>query len=1106
MNKAKNYAAMLVGLAIGGFGLLGAAGAEMPTNMVANGSFSDGLNSWTLENPQLSQYASIDRSIIRGSNPASLKLSAEGGKVIVLQRRVSDIKAGKFRLSGWSKCSGLSSNWEAGLSLGWYRTEFKGKSEKNPLLGQKGPYYACGQDHADWTRLSDEILDVPVAYFNAAAELCVQIFLRPIGKAVEAQAAKTGAAWFADIALEPVFENVKQAVPDKPVWIDSFYALGEQGLFSIGQPAQFLLSGISRLDRQADLEIELKVKDFFDAPITSKVVKVTVAPMQKFRHTIELESPGKYGFFGVNATVRNKDAIVASPVATFCVLREPGEKDLFFTANSCNPDRAMVKALPRIGIASKEIYLGQNDIHPDIRKQPDYLSAYIKYRVFEPDARYAPFWNSDLNLHGAIVTGTTQIPKCFHKEIEARKKAGLFPYPDAFFTEFGDLIETAARMLKSRVKVWKVCYEEFENWIYPVDNFRGIPIPSGGGICEAQRFVLMQKIAYERLKKVDPECTVASMSPGLLPELKNPHYVAVQENIKRIRFEVKDCFDIMAPDQGGGFLPKYPWPPEIGWPDIIAVSLKDAIIKTQDIQVELGKPTRNIIMAERGYAVPKHCPPNHPVGKMQANFIARSLIICKMVPGVAYYSQFTVGGSYNYGAEKGSTDAHPITDYAMWKPGCDSETNYYNLPRAAVAAFATVAGVLANVTDPEEIELNRKGCYGCLFKKNDTTVACLWTIDKKPYAVSMDLPAGTECRDLMGNSRNLPAGKNDITLSESPVFLISKADRKLMASVMQKTVFPVLPLIKCEAHLADASTLKLYLYNQTAEPQDAGIRIALGAISKTVPVPASSNTVVDLILPETSIDARLAEAVSASVRVNDQAFDVKTDAPIMPVKKISVKGFGNGDLSKYAGVKPIVLDSLAHLYPGDWESITGVQGNMQWTNVHDLSASCYLGYDEKNFYIVAEVTDDTHVQNFTKEEIWREDCIQFAFDTSNDALNPDMTGKAGFNTNDYNYGMALTADGPQIYCWQSGKNEPAGLRKFPLAIKRDGDKTVYELVIPWENLAPLAPKAGRVFGFNFVVFDSDLTAQKQDLYWMGLTPGLAGEENPSLFRKFMLMP
>jgi len=152
------------------------------------------------------------------------------------------------------------------------------------------------------------------------------------------------------------------------------------------------------------------------------------------------------------------------------------------------------------------------------------------------------------------------------------------------------------------------------------------------------------------------------------------------------------------------------------------------------------------------------------------------------------------------------------------------------------------------------------------------------------------------------------------------------------------------------------------------------------------------------------------------------------------------------------------------------------------------------------------VTDDVFLQRNTGAVIWKGDSIQFAFDTMNDALTPDESIKAGFNGNDYLFGMALTANGPECYCWiekGSATKKGEGGRKYPIAIKKGDGMVSYEIAIPWSELAPLAPKAGKAFRFNFIVWDND-REDEQASYWIGLTPGIAGGNDPSAYRVFVL--
>ena len=59
----------------------------------------------------------------------------------------------------------------------------------------------------------------------------------------------------------------------------------------------------------------------------------------------------------------------------------------------------------------------------------------------------------------------------------------------------------------------------------------------------------------------------------------------------------------------------------------------------------------------------------------------------------------------------------------------------------------------------------------------------------------------------------------------------------------------------------------------------------------------------------------------------------------------------------------------------------------------------------------------------------------------------------------------------------------------------------YEVAIPFSLLRPLQPREGSIFGYNFTALDRDLNVIE---CWMGLTYGICGGKNPSVFKKFIL--
>ena len=115
----------------------------------------------------------------------------------------------------------------------------------------------------------------------------------------------------------------------------------------------------------------------------------------------------------------------------------------------------------------------------------------------------------------------------------------------------------------------------------------------------------------------------------------------------------------------------------------------------------------------------------------------------------------------------------------------------------------------------------------------------------------------------------------------------------------------------------------------------------------------------------------------------------------------------------------------------------------------DFSGKIWITYDDENFYISAEVTDDEHNSPMTGETIWKNDSMQIDFvqlDTEGYNLLTGLT----------EIGISLLADNTtQLYCWSWAKD--LGDREHPNGVKavvtRDNaaKKTVYEAAVSWKE-------------------------------------------------------
>lgn len=137
-----------------------------------------------------------------------------------------------------------------------------------------------------------------------------------------------------------------------------------------------------------------------------------------------------------------------------------------------------------------------------------------------------------------------------------------------------------------------------------------------------------------------------------------------------------------------------------------------------------------------------------------------------------------------------------------------------------------------------------------------------------------------------------------------------------------------------------------------------------------------------------------------------------------------------------------------------------------WNGVEDLGGTGYISWDENNVYIGLEMTDDKHVQQNTGGDIWQGDSMQFAFSTI------DSDGKA---TGTNEIGVALDQDGSMAnWRWVAPQGIDMGeVILLDQAISRSGNKTVYEVAVPWAELGISEVSTGMHLKFSLLCNDND---------------------------------
>ena len=876
----------------------------------------------------------------------------------------------------------------------------------------------------------------------------IRVLLQTKSPSGKLEPGNKGTVWFDNICLEELVDETNK------ITIKNFYPLGEKGLFVIDELPEFILEVVNGYNKEKEVKLDIIVKDFYDKEVYKKEYTLKLIPLSILKQQITLPSQKEFGFYGVNITLEENNLPLATDVSSFCVFSVPDTLNPFFGMNwnSSNP----VKALRLMGAGTVGIlipwYCEKERGVYDWSGIDKAVDSYIKegFRII-----------GAFSMHGEHYTE----PNWILRGIKERRERGQEPFSEEYYQEFGKFVEEAVTRYKDRIKIWSLCQE--------------IDLGIEREPEELDRYVKKVKIVYQTAKKVDPNCIVGGVGVSGVDGQKNPRFPAAKK-IWPLVYNNLDGMFFDAYVDPKKFGPGYtPIGPERG-------NFKDILLSAKELIGQYGK--NKLAIDEKGYSIVSALPVDSPYAKDLAKVLSRGYIIAKSVPEVDRWLYFLSVGCYE-----------GDVDYGLWK-----EKKGFLSPRPSVASYGTTARMLSNTdTEVEEINLH-KDIYCYVFKKGEGSVSCLWTILKEPVSLLMELPEDVQVYNLMGNKeKTIKKGKNEIILNNEVLFLVSSIPAKKISQSISNASYS-LPLVKGDIRLTSSSTLVVDIVNQTDRELNSKIEVIAEGITfptkEGVLIPCNKTLPVEFQTKD-SISLLNNKEVTAKITIEGRTTTIKEYIDIYPVVKSKEKVVIDGNLDEYKNISPIVLDNPKFLFPVDALS------NKLWTSSDDLSYKVYLTYDEENFYFAACVVDDIFIQEKTGSSIWANDSFQIGFDTLNNALSPEIGGRLGYDIDDYEYGIALTKEGPQCYCWTASvenKQLENKLMNFPLAIKRINPTTTnYELAIPWKYLLPLHVEKGRAFGFSFAYLDSDTSGTAS--YWMGLTPGIVNGKDPSAFKTFILV-
>lgn len=145
-----------------------------------------------------------------------------------------------------------------------------------------------------------------------------------------------------------------------------------------------------------------------------------------------------------------------------------------------------------------------------------------------------------------------------------------------------------------------------------------------------------------------------------------------------------------------------------------------------------------------------------------------------------------------------------------------------------------------------------------------------------------------------------------------------------------------------------------------------------------------------------------------------------------------------------------------------------------WAGVDDLSFTASLAHDGTGIRIAVAVKDQTHKPGEASAKLWTGDSLQFAIAADGRQSEFGMTEAGG------GFG----------FCWLSPDGGMAGQPlRAPLAVKRDGGSTIYEVYLTFAQLGiDYAP--GKLVRLAFMVNEDDGRGRVRVMKWFdGIHPG-----------------
>ncbi len=420
--------------------------------------------------------------------------------------------------------------------------------------------------------------------------------------------------------------------------------------------------------------------------------------------------------------------------------------------------------------------------------------------------------------------------------------------------------------------------------------------------------------------------------------------------------------------------------------------------------------------------------------------------------------------------------------------------------------------LVGDFCDPEVVEDRfNYSQYVINSSKNDFAEIGV-TVPSDEYTVEADGGNGLEIvstSDVVSKRAVIRVGVTLDKDKQSYVTVRVKKDGKVVQKSQIKIVSNEVVVSKLSATLADKSNLNRWHGEMTVE-NASQTRAAKGYVKFTYPESFAELKKIDIGIIPKGTTGKIKFSLPEIVEKGE--YNVNYDIVLENGETVSSSTKLDFTMATYAENKP-TIDGI--IEKGEWAEKSAMYINKEsqyksliktepWRGVNDLNGRFVVEWDEDNFYMMADIVDDVHMNDWDGRSTYLGDSLQVGVYYGNQGYIVAGQGATTFHQLTIAQTNSGAAEAYRHLSQDDFWNGEGYWENYECAITRKGNHTYYEFKIPWSSLLKTGqnPVEGNSLGFSAMVNDNDGTGRRG---WLEYASGIGETKDTSLFTAIKLI-